>query len=152
MGRNALRDGDVISGAFLAALGVYIFVQAREWDYMSPDGPGPGFFPTWYGAAIVALSLAMIVNKIRKSAPERVDWRSSGRALGTWLAFAAAAALMAPLGFLLSFGLLTFFVVAVVFGRPLATAATTAVCAALGFYLVFPLALNVPLPTGYFGF
>ena len=71
-----LRDGDVWSGAALAALGIYILVQASAWDYFSLDGPGPGFFPFWYGAAMTTLA----------------------------------------------------------------------------FYLVFPVALNLPLPTGLFGF
>ena len=62
MGNAIVRNGEVISGAVLAALGVYIFLQSRAWDYYTADGPGPGFFPTWYGVAIVALSLALIVN------------------------------------------------------------------------------------------
>jgi hypothetical protein len=32
MGKSLLRDGDVISGAVLAALGVYVFIQAHAWE------------------------------------------------------------------------------------------------------------------------
>lgn len=42
-----LEQGDLASGAVLAGLGVYIVVQARRWEYVGPDGPGPGFFPLW---------------------------------------------------------------------------------------------------------
>ena len=66
MGKNVLRDGETISGALLAGLGVYIFLQSRAWDYYTEDGPGPGFFPYWYGVAMVVLSLALIVSRIRK--------------------------------------------------------------------------------------
>jgi putative tricarboxylic transport membrane protein len=156
MGR-ILKDGDVISGAVLAALGVYIVMQSLAWEYSGPDGPGPGFFPFWYGVAMVALSLLLIVNAARKSAnegesPGSVDWPATGRALSTWLAFALSVALMGWLGFLISFALLTFFIVAVIFRRPLMTAGITAVVSALAFHLMFPVVLSVSLPTGVFGF
>ena len=44
MRNDVLRDGETISGALLAALGVYVFLQSRAWDYYTDDGPGPGFF------------------------------------------------------------------------------------------------------------
>ena len=168
-----LRDGDVWSGAALAALGIYILVQASAWDYFSLDGPGPGFFPFWYGAAMTTLALVLIISKVRKSnagqepqqgiqpetqtgtpqdKPPLLDWTTTGRALGTWAAFALAVVLMAPLGFVLSFALLTFFIVAWVFRRSLLTAGITAVVTALAFHLAFPVALGVDLPTGFFGF
>lgn len=151
--KGALRDGELISGALLAALGVYIFLQARAWDYYSADGPGPGFFPSWYGVAMVVLSLALIVSRLRGAeAGKSIDWPATGRALSTWAAFALSVALMGAVGFLISFALLTFFVVVVVFKRRLVTAAATAVLSALAFYLIFPLALSIELPTGVLGF
>ena len=153
MVKGWLRNGDVLSGAVLTALGTYIFLQSRAYDYYSADGPGPGFFPTWYGVAMVALSFALIVSRIRKADPaDGTKWRTAWRALSTWLAFALSVVLMGPLGFLVSFALLTFFLVMVVFGRPALKAGMTAVLAALGFYVIFPLILSVPLPTGVFGF
>ena len=145
---------DVVSGAVLAALGVYILAQSRAWDYYTADGPGPGFFPAWYGASMVALSLLLIWSALRNDNSERgpVDWPSTGRALATWFAFAVSVALMEPLGFLVSFALLTFFIVAVIFRRPVITAGITAAVAALAFHVVFPVVLNVPLPTGLLGF
>ena len=152
MTKDILRNGDVISGAVLAALGAYIFLESRNWAYYSEDGPGPAFFPAWYGLAMIALSLALVISAIRKAQkPDEYDWPGIGRALATWLAFAISAVLMGWLGFLISFMLLTFFVVVVVFQRPPLTAGIVAVSAAAGFYLVFPFALSVPLPTGIFG-
>ena len=153
MPNGVFRNGEVMSGAVLAGLGVYIFVQSRAWDYYTADGPGPGFFPTWYGVAIVVLSLALIVGSVRKGGAGRaIDWEATGRALGTWTAFAVAVALMGTLGFVVSFALLTFFVVTFVFRRSLMTAGITAVVAALVFHVVFPVVLEVQLPTGVFGF
>ena len=45
------------SAAALAALGVYVFMEAWNWPYYNDDGPGPAFFPLWYGAGMVVLSL-----------------------------------------------------------------------------------------------
>jgi len=155
MGKALWRDGDVISGAVLSALGLYIFLQAHQWNYTGPDGPGPGFFPTWYGLGMIALSLVMVGQKIHKGmlAPEgAIDWRAAGRGLGTWAAFTLSVALYKPLGFTVSFALLTCFIVAVIFRRPLRVALLAAIGLAAAFYLTFAVALDVALPTGLLGF
>jgi putative tricarboxylic transport membrane protein len=153
MVKDWARNGDALAGAVLAALGVYVFMQSRAYEYYSADGPGPGFFPTWYGVAMVVLSLALIVTSVRKGAEGNPpDWRAVRRALGTWAAFAASVALMGALGFTIGFALLTFCIVAFVFNRSLATAVLTAVATALTFHVVFPVILDVQLPAGPFGF
>lgn len=146
--------GEVVSGAVLAGLGTFIIIEARQWVYIDPDGPGPGFFPMWYGIAMVALSLLLIAGSLLKARAESrpVKWHEVARALLTWAAFAGCVALLKVLGFLLSFGLLTLFVVAVMYQRPLRTALAAAAGCSAGFYVVFPLALNVSLPVGIFGF
>ena len=150
-----LKKGDVISGAVLAALGVFIITQARAWDYYTLDGPGPGFFPFWYGVAMVVLSLLLVLNAARAESDgeaKAVDWPGTGRAMTVWLAFALSVGLMDFLGFLISFALLAFFLVAVIFRRPVITAAVVAVTSALAFHLIFPVLLSVSLPIGPFGF
>jgi putative tricarboxylic transport membrane protein len=154
MGKDSLRNGDVISGAVLAALGAYIVLQAHAWNYYSSDGPGPGFFPTWYGLLMVVLSVALVVRTLLRVEPAKTktaDRSATALALATWVAFAATVALMGYLGFLLSFALFTFFLVTVVFRRSLVTAGATAVCTAVAFYLTFAVALGVQLPTGFLG-
>jgi putative tricarboxylic transport membrane protein len=148
------KSGDLWSGVALAALGLYITIQAGQWEYLGPDGPGPGFFPLWYGVAMLALSALLIVSNLRRgyARGNAIDWTKLGRALSTWLALAVSVALFKPLGFVISFALLTYFIVAVMYRRPLATAALAAVASAGGFYLVFDRALSVPLPVGVLGF
>ena len=148
------KNGDVVSGAVLTALGVYVITEARGWDYVGPDGPGPGFFPMWYGLALVALSLALVIGAIRKRAEARgrTDWREIGRALAVWGAFAASIALLKILGFLLSFALLTAFVATVMYGRSLLYGAAAGIIAAAAFYAIFTFALSVALPLGVLGF
>ena len=137
------RSPDFWSGLALAALGGYIVVAARGWDYLTADGPGPGFFPRWYGVAMLGLSLLLI---LRSERGQVVEWRGTGRALATWAALALTVALMKAIGFVVAFAALTLFLVAVMYRRSTLVAALTAVALAGAFYLVFPLALGVPLP------
>jgi putative tricarboxylic transport membrane protein len=149
------KRGDIISGAALAGLGVFIIVEARGWEYLGADGPGPGFFPLWYGILMVALALLLSAAGFirRASEPARpVNWGEIGRALAAWAGLVLCVGLLKILGFLLAFGLFTFFLVAVMYRRPLGTALAVSVGMSAGFYLLFPLALNVALPAGKLGF
>jgi putative tricarboxylic transport membrane protein len=149
------KSGDIVSGAVLAGLGIFIIVEARGWEYVGPDGPGPGFFPLWYGVCMVALSVLLAATSLaqRASVPTRlVNWREVGRALTAWASLALCVGFLKILGFLLAFGLFAFFLVAVMYRRPLGTAFAVSVGMSVGFYLLFPLALNVALPIGKLGF
>ena len=150
-----IANGDVVSGGVLAGLGVFVVVQASHWDYLAADGPGPGFFPLWYGFALVALSLALMIGALRRRAAApagRVDWGEVSRAVLAWTALTVAIGLLNVLGFVLSFALLTFFIVSIMYRRPLAFGLAAGAASAAAFYLIFPLALNVALPTGLLGF
>lgn len=153
MAQSKWMKGDVVSGAVLAALGVYIISEAWRWDYSTQEGPGPGFFPLWYGIAMLVLSLILIVRSaFSGTAGKTTDWGGVGRALTVWAVFAVAIALMKFIGFLTALALLTLFVVAVMYGRPLKVALAAAIGNAAGFYLMFGLALQINLPAGPLGF
>ena len=137
---------DFWSGLALGGLGAYIIVTASRWEYLGADGPGPGFFPLWYGLAMAALSLVLVLTSIRSPSPHLIDWSGAGRAFGAWAALALSVAALKLAGFLISFAALTFFIVAVMYRRPYWVAALTGVAAAAGFYAVFALALGVKLP------
>ncbi len=146
------RDRDVISGAALAALGVFILSQALQWNFIGPDGPGPGFFPVGYGALMIVLSLYLVVKSAVKPDPaarSAIDWSGVGRALATWGLFAGSIALMEPLGFPLAFALLAAGTICLVMGKPLWVALVTAVVSAASFWIVFSLVLGLNLPAGY---
>ena len=139
------RGADFWSGLALAGLGAYIIGQAWSWEYLGQDGPGPGFFPIWYGIAIVGLSLVLVVSSLAGK-DTAVDWSGAGRAFTAWGAFALAAAALKWLGFVVCFAALAFFIVAVMYRRPLKVAATVAIATTAAFYVIFPLALGVKLP------
>src|SRR4051812_10785569 len=109
------RAGDFWSGLVLAALGAYILSEARAWVYIGEDGPGAGFFPLWYGILMVVLSLVLVVRSLgtRDETMSAVKWIGVRRALACWAAFVVAAALLKLAGFMVSFALLTWFIVAV---------------------------------------
>jgi putative tricarboxylic transport membrane protein len=148
--RSFTRSGDFWSGIALAALGAYIVSQAWKWVYMGEDGPGAGFFPLWYGSAMVVLSLVLVASAVlrKRGPPERIRWRDLGRALACWLAFVACIALMPVLGFAISFALLTWFIVAVMARRSQLIALPVAIGGAAGFHALFELALDMSLPKG----
>ena len=116
------RGGDFWSGLVLAALGAWIVSEAHGWDYMTDEGPGPGFFPMWYGSLMVVLSLVLVARtafgRTAHEAKPQPNWTEIRRALTCWAAFVAAVALMNVLGFAVSFALLTWFIVAVMARRP----------------------------------
>src|SRR5260221_5771021 len=150
MEEGTRKSGDLWSGVALAALGFYIVFQARQWEYLGPDGPGAGFFPLWYGLAILGLSLLLVVSHFRRRAAhgKAIDWTRLGRAFSTWFALAVSVALFKPLGFVISFALLTYFIVAVMYRRPLKTAALTAVSRRGGFFLSVDFPFRGTLPAG----
>jgi putative tricarboxylic transport membrane protein len=146
------RRGDFWSGLALAALGAYIVIQAHAWDYMTEDGPGPGFFPIWYGSAMIALSLWLVANTAMKpaAAGKRVTRGELARALGTWAAFVACIALMPVAGFLVAFAVLAWFIVHFMAGKSHRMGVVLGIGGSAVFYLIFELALGVGLPHGMF--
>ena len=144
------RNRDFWSGLALAALGAYIVASARGWTYMGEDGPGPGFFPLWYGSLMVVLSLWLVASAVLKRAPagDPVPWADLRRALTCWLAFVAAIALMPLWGFFVSLALLTWFIVAVLSRQSQRVAIALALGGTATFYVLFALALDLALPRG----
>jgi len=140
------RNADLWSGLALAVLAVYIIVQASRWDYTGPDGPGAGFFPLWYGIAMLVLSAVLVASSLLRAQAEAVDWRGAGRAAAVSAALVVSVALFKLLGFAIGFAALAYFIVLVMYRRPWPIAAAVAVGLGAGFYLVFPLLLGVNLP------
>ena len=150
-----MNRGEVVSGVVLGALGGYIVSEAVRWEYLGPDGPGPGFFPVWYGAVMIVLSVVLVAQNfisVAAAAGKPVKWREVGRVFTVWAGFVACVALLKVLGFVLSFGLFVLFMVAGMYRRPWHVAVSVAAGCTAGFYLVFSFALDVRLPTGVLGF
>jgi putative tricarboxylic transport membrane protein len=145
-----LRKGDFWSGLALAGLGTFIVVQASRWVYVGDDGPGAGFFPIWYGAAMIVLSLLLVAGTVLKPGAGRTElrWSDLRRALTCWAVFAISIALLKVIGFMLAFALLTWFIVAIMYGQSHRKAFLLAVGGAVLFQSLFSWALEMQLPTG----
>lgn len=145
-----LRSGDFWSGLALAALGMFIVAQARGWTYMSEEGPGPGFFPLWYGGIMVVLSLLLVAGAVlkRPNAAGEVNWGDVRRAMLCWAAFVACIIVMGYAGFMIAFALLTWFMAAVMARTAQRIAIPLAIGLAIFFWLLFEKALDVGLPHG----
>lgn len=137
------RSPDFWSGLALVALGVYIVAATSGWEYLSTEGPGPAFFPRWYGLAIIVLAAALAIGNAKSTA---IDWRGAGRALGAWAVLALCIVLIRFAGFALGFAVLSYFIVARMYRRPPLQAALVAGGMVATFYLIFALALGAPLP------
>jgi putative tricarboxylic transport membrane protein len=144
-----LRSGDFWSGLALAALGAYILVTARRWDYMTEEGPGAGFFPMGYGGLMLVLSILLVLGAVLKpSQRAEVRWKDVSRAMIAWAAFVVCVAIMPVVGFAIAFALLAAFIVRVMCGERLRTALIVGIVGSAGFYALFELALDLSLPRG----
>jgi len=149
--------GELLAAIVLTGFGSFVIYEAHSLPYTSESGPGPGFFPLWIGIGIVVCSLAMLYacffrtdgNSEETAKIAKVEF---ARALGAWLAFVAAIVLLPLIGFGLSLGLLTAFLILVLDRRSVWLAIGVALSLALGFQLVFAVALGVSLPAGPWGF
>jgi putative tricarboxylic transport membrane protein len=153
---KSIDKSELACGAVLVGLGVFVVRESAAWEYMTPDGPGPGFFPLWIGLATIALSVLYIgllaYDVVREQPVHRTNWTGTGRVLAGWAAFMIAAALLKPAGFIVSFALLVVFLVRVIFARPFVAAFAVGLGSAFGFWVLFVKLLNVRLPTGPWGF
>jgi putative tricarboxylic transport membrane protein len=140
------RSADFGSGLALGGLGAYIIVVASGWEYLGQDGPGPGFFPLWYGILMVVLSAMLALSSFSRKDGDTIGWSGARSAFITWAAFTVMVAVLKLVGFVIAFAALTFFIVLVMYRKPLKVAAVTAIAISASFYVLFPLALGVPLP------
>ena len=118
-----LKNGDLVSGAVLAGLGVFIVVEARKWEYLAPDGPGPRVLPDVVRHRDGRAVAGGRGERRSEARPRRRERRRSiGAASGARSPHGArlprASRRSRCSGFSPSFALLTFFIVAVMYRRP----------------------------------
>lgn len=144
---------ELISGAVIAAFGLYVTYAATRLEYRSEFGPGPGFFPLWLGIGIFLLAAGLVVKAAVGSTLERRQRAAGlGRAGAAWLGFLLTIALVPRLGFTISFALLSAFLVFFLERQPVLFSLAVSTGLAAAFYLVFQVALGLDLPSDPWGF
>jgi putative tricarboxylic transport membrane protein len=153
---HLLSTKDFYSGAVLAVFGLYVTTASLRFDYLSEEGPGPGFLPFWLGIAIFGLAIGLIISTLGQPIPpaqnEPQSWSTETRALSAWLALMAAIVLSPIVGFAVSLMLLTIFIIAYMERRSLYSAVLVGLGLAIGFHVIFVVALGLPLPISSLGF
>jgi len=153
---KAVNKSELVAAGLLVALGILIVTHANSWVYLTTAGPGPGFFPFWTGIAIIVLAILTagkhLLEVLRRQRVEQIKWTGNGRVLLGWFALAVSIALLKPAGFVVSYLLLTLFLVKVIYGRSFVSALSVGVGSAAGFWLLFAKFLQVQLPAGPWGF
>jgi putative tricarboxylic transport membrane protein len=147
---------DLASGLALAGFGLYVIIESARFDYLSDEGPGPGFLPFWLGVAILGLALCLIFINQRRPAPKTLERRQfrfgETRALSAWAALMAAIFLTPLLGFTLCLMLLAVFIIAFLERRSLWSAISVALGLGIGFHVIFVVVLGLSLPASPLGF
>jgi putative tricarboxylic transport membrane protein len=153
---KSVDKSEAAASAILIALGLFVIGQSLGWEYMTRDGPGPGFFPMWIGIALVvlpALYMATHVYDLKRGEPvHHTSWSGAGIILLGWAAFMLIVALIKPIGFIGALIVMAVIYVRLIYGRSLLAAAAVAFGSALGFWVLFVKLLNLRLPVGPWGF
>ncbi|MHA6730206.1 tripartite tricarboxylate transporter TctB family protein [Devosia sp. A369] len=151
-----VKRGDLVTSVILVALSLYILTSSLGWSYFSQNGPGPGYFPFWYGLLLLLLAIVLglrsVVGVRRDQAPnEAEDTSGAWRSLASCGALAVATLLIYVIGLMSSFALLALFLVRFIFGRSMKEAFVVALVGSAVLYLIFEVGLGMQLPVGIWG-
>ena len=151
------RRVHVVLGLVIAALGAWLLYRSRtELAFRGPNNePGPGYLPVLLTICLVGLGLALSAiwlcgSKARHGEAPTLSLspRHMGRALLVWLALAACAFLIEPLGFLLAGEVLVLLVIVVIERIRSIPLIITLLLLPPAMYLLFDTLLEVQLPGG----
>jgi putative tricarboxylic transport membrane protein len=148
-----VRDkNNLIAGGCLLAFGIYVITGAARLSYTAEVGPGPGFFPLWIGIGVVIFAAVLMLASYAGAKQPAPSGAPTIRALTGWLAVMIAIFLAGRIGFVVSYILLTAFLIYALDRRPVWLAAAVGVGLSVAFHVLFVRALDVSLPAGPWGF
>ncbi|MGE5619490.1 MAG: tripartite tricarboxylate transporter TctB family protein [Sphingomonadaceae bacterium] len=144
------RIYQVASLVFLA-MALYVVWEARTWDYMTPLGPGPGFFPIWMGLVLGGLAIGWLAQvSLRPADPFPAgflpDRAGALRLVSIVAAMAVLCALMDTLGFQLTILAFMLFLLMALGRQNLLVTIVISLVSSFGTYYLFKTWLDVQLP------
>jgi hypothetical protein len=138
-----------------ALFGALWIVQSGRLNYWGEFAPGSGFLPFWLGAAIVVLSLIVLMQSLVEPAAGQAGPIAAGRP-GRVVAIVAGLlvclALLTRVGFVVAIAAYLAFLIGWVERRSLTETVLVSLGASGALWLVFKVWLKVPLPVGPWGF
>ena len=136
---------DRLFGVFLLFLGIYFIWGGNQLVVpFSYDPLGPKFFPIAAGVILSILAVFTIINAKKVSFPASNTMLKTGFIVILLVIYQLT---FDVLGFLLSTGILVFFISRIFAGKPL-QALSAAVGVSITVYIIFNILLDVPLPVG----
>lgn len=146
-----------IVGAVLFLFSVLIVRESLELRFYTALGPGPGFFPFWLSVLLGGLAALMAYHAtFRQAEPMPADFFATkvgyARIGAILVAMIGIIVLMQAAGFRLA---MLLFYVSLLFAlgrQSLLVTVVVALAGSFGVYHLFVQWLQVPLPTGIFGF
>lgn len=149
-----MRRGWRVASVGFLVLFVGALVQSWALSLRDALGPGPGFFPFWLSVIGSVLAVTLFV-QVRAWPDDEVsimpERAARGRIAAVFVALVVATALVAPLGFRLTFLAFNAYVLVALGIRNALAIALFAGGASIGVFHVFDRWLQVPLPVGVLG-
>ncbi len=146
-----MRRAEQVVATLCVMLGVAIVWQARQMEYLTPLGPGPGFFPLWLGLILIGLSGAWLFSVVWRSPAEGSRrffpaWPGLRRILLVLGAIVGVGIAMEFIGFQLAMFAFVAFVLVALGRRGWCLTAVLAGVMSFGVYHTFTRWLDVTLP------
>ena len=146
---------DQISALIWLAVGIVVVYQSRKLDYTAMYGPGPGFLPFWLGVGVIALGIALFFKAaLLDNKKQNIEMPTRLASLQIILVVAAIFGfnlVAETVGFILSIGLLFFFILFIVERRGWKISLVMAIVNPVFIWLVFELGLDMRFPPGLLG-
>lgn len=152
-----MKKGDTIFAIICMGLSLWLILESLQFDYLSDFGPGPGFEPFWLGVMLALLSIALLINTLRKKDNEEDDkprlpgWKSLGRLGVIMLIMAGLALSMNTLGFILAVFIFVALILYILEKVSILKSVFYGIMFSGFIFLLFRYWMNIDLPKGFVG-
>jgi putative tricarboxylic transport membrane protein len=154
------KYGDLASGIFLFLFSIALFIGALRVKTLAVSSIGSGFFPAIVAVLLAIVSVPIIIGGIRKAAgPNESANAAAGKprvkaVIATFLLMGCYAALLGPLGFLVTTAVYLFLQINILsadeYRRPILFGVVSVV-GSVSIYFLFVKVFNLMLPAGILG-
>ena len=152
-----MKKGDTIFAIISMGLSLWLILESLQFDYLSDFGPGPGFEPFWLGVMLALLSIALLINTLRKKdnteddKPRLPGWKSLGRLGVIMLIMADLALCMNTLGFILAVFIFVALILYILEKVSILKSVFYGIMFSGFIFLLFRYWMNIDLPKGFVG-